>query len=96
MTAFEQYFVEMMKNPPDPNEPKPLSNRPATMYSATLPFHILAWAAVLFRLWTRFRVVRDAGWDDYIIALTAVVNGVSMVGFVGCTLWQDLLHKLGN
>jgi hypothetical protein len=86
MSSFHDYFLEMSKNPPDQFEPKPLANRHATMYGATLPFHVLAWAAVLFRLWTRYKVVRDPGWDDYIIILCSIFNLVSMVGFIGCTL----------
>jgi hypothetical protein len=83
MSVFQDYFVEMMKNPPDRDEPQPISNRRATMYGATLPFHILAWIAVLVRLWTRFRIVRDTWWDDYIILVCSVFNLISMVGFIG-------------
>lgn len=27
-------------NPPDPNEPLPLANKPTTVYGTTLPFHV--------------------------------------------------------
>lgn len=83
MAAFETYMVEMMKNPPDPNEPLPLSNRPATLYGATLPFHLLSWAAVLFRLHVRFRTVREPGWDDYLIMLCIIFNLGTLVGLYG-------------
>lgn len=33
---------------------------------------ILAWIAVIFRLWVRVKVVREPGWDDVFIAISAV------------------------
>jgi hypothetical protein len=84
----------MLQNPPDPNEPRPVSNRKETMYGATLPFHILAWIAVFVRLWTRYKVVRNPGWDDYIIIVCSVFNLVSMVGFIGGMLRLVHIHCL--
>ncbi|KAF2703150.1 hypothetical protein K504DRAFT_451904 [Pleomassaria siparia CBS 279.74] len=76
-------FAELLKNPPDPNGPIPLANRPSTMYGTVLPFHIIAWIAVISRLYTRFRIVREPGWDDYTIIMAALTNVVCMVGYIG-------------
>jgi hypothetical protein len=37
----------------------------------TLP-QIMSWIAVLFRLYVRLKVVREPGWDDFFVFLTAV------------------------
>jgi hypothetical protein len=31
---------EMIKTPPDPNEPMPLANQKGTMFGVTIPFHV--------------------------------------------------------
>lgn len=35
-------------------------------------FKIVTWFAVLFRFWVRFRIVREPGWDDFFVILSAV------------------------
>jgi hypothetical protein len=43
MSIAEQYIpimLEMLKDPPDRNEPLPLANRPSTVYGVTMPFHV--------------------------------------------------------
>jgi hypothetical protein len=37
---FSNIIIEMMKTPPDPSEPIPLSNQKATMFGVTIPFHV--------------------------------------------------------
>lgn len=37
---------------------------------------------VFFRLHTRFRVVREPGWDDYFVVLAAVFNLISLIAFL--------------
>lgn len=44
---------------------------------------VLSWAAVVFRLHTRFRVVREPRWDDYIVFVAAVFNLAAMASFPG-------------
>jgi hypothetical protein len=83
-SSFAELMAEMMAMPVDPTDPGPLSNRPATMYGTTIPFHILSWVAVFARLYTRFRVIRDPGWDDLVVVLAALFNLGSLVGFLGC------------
>lgn len=41
MSDLSSVFAEMMKNPPDPNGPIPISNLPETMYGAVLPFFVI-------------------------------------------------------
>ncbi|KAF2115940.1 hypothetical protein BDV96DRAFT_599480 [Lophiotrema nucula] len=94
MSSFEAIMMEMMKNPPDPNASPPLSNRKETIYGATVPFHIIAWCAVLSRLYTRFRIVRQPGWDDYIIILAAIFNLISMITLLGGTYYGIGKHLL--
>ncbi|KAF2738066.1 hypothetical protein EJ04DRAFT_67926 [Polyplosphaeria fusca] len=91
VSAFERIMLEMMQNPPDPNEPLPTSNLPVTMYGATIPFHILAWTAVLWRLYTRFKIVREPGWDDFFVILAALFNLVSMITFL-----ESIRHGMGK
>jgi hypothetical protein len=51
MSQFIPAILNMLQNPPDPNEPLPLSNRRETIYGVTLPFlvsaieNFLAWAS---------------------------------------------------
>jgi hypothetical protein len=92
-SSFAELMAEMMAMPVDPTDPGPLSNRPATMYGTTIPFHILSWVAVFARLYTRFRVIRDPGWDDLVVVLAALFNLGSLVGFLGCMC--SLFRRVG-
>lgn len=38
MSEFMPIIIEMMRNPPDPNAPLPLSNRFSTAVGVTVPF----------------------------------------------------------
>ncbi|KAH7398178.1 hypothetical protein BKA66DRAFT_407290 [Pyrenochaeta sp. MPI-SDFR-AT-0127] len=82
---FAPIIFDMVNNPPDPNEPLPLANHKATMFGVTIPFHILSWIVVGFRLHTRLRVVREPGWDDFFVVLAALLNLVSVIAFLGGT-----------
>lgn len=96
--VFKAIVIEMMQNPPDPHESIPLANHKATMFGISIPFHVLTWLMVCFRLHTRFRVVREPGWDDYFVVLAAVFNLISMIAFLGGTnhgLGQHLIYILG-
>ncbi|CAI6342283.1 unnamed protein product [Periconia digitata] len=84
----------MAQEPLDPNEKIPLANRQETIYGATIPFHIISWAAVGFRLYTRFRVVREIGIDDYLIILAAFFNLASLIGVL-CSLDYGLGSHFG-
>ncbi|KAF2642350.1 hypothetical protein P280DRAFT_467718 [Massarina eburnea CBS 473.64] len=56
-----------------------MSNRVATIYGATIPFLVISWAAVLMRLWVRFRIMRDPGWDDYLVVLASCLNSMAAI-----------------
>ncbi|KAL6706100.1 hypothetical protein ACN47E_006016 [Coniothyrium glycines] len=79
MPTYEELLAAMLRNPPDPNEPQPLSNRKETIYGATIAFLALSWMAVLFRLWVRFRILREPGWDDFFVLVSAIINTVATV-----------------
>ena len=38
--TFSSIIAAMLKNPPDPNEPVPFSNKKSTLYGVTIPFHV--------------------------------------------------------
>ncbi|PVI00608.1 hypothetical protein DM02DRAFT_562695 [Periconia macrospinosa] len=64
----------LLLNAPDPNEPLPLSNQPATIYGITLTFLVVSCFFVALRLWVRFRVIHDPGWDDFLVVLACMCN----------------------
>jgi hypothetical protein len=71
----------MIENAPPADEPLPLANRKATLFGVTIPFLIVSWMAVIFRLWVRLRVVREPGWDDFFVLASAVRDPVSAVSY---------------
>ncbi|KAF2849048.1 hypothetical protein T440DRAFT_453542 [Plenodomus tracheiphilus IPT5] len=79
MSTYEDLLMALLNNPPDPNEPQPLSNRSETIYGTTLTFLIISWIAVVFRLWVRFRVVREPGLDDAFVVAAAICNTAATV-----------------
>ncbi|KAF2004880.1 hypothetical protein P154DRAFT_21289 [Amniculicola lignicola CBS 123094] len=78
-SQFEIMLAEMFANPPDPLEPLPLANRKGTIYATTLTFLVVSWIAVLFRLWVRFRILNEPGWDDFFVTLSATFNTVATI-----------------
>ncbi|KAF2013973.1 hypothetical protein BU24DRAFT_395100 [Aaosphaeria arxii CBS 175.79] len=91
MAASPELIAEMLRNPPDPNEPLPVSNRPETLFGVIVPLIVLTWGSVLGRLWVRFRVVRDPGWDDFFIVLCCVLNTVA-----GAIVLKSIDYGLGR
>ncbi|KAL1641285.1 hypothetical protein SLS58_006187 [Diplodia intermedia] len=47
----------------------PLINKKETVLAISISFQIVAWVAVLFRLYARFKLTRASGWDDLIVVL---------------------------
>ncbi|KAF1944326.1 hypothetical protein EJ02DRAFT_442619 [Clathrospora elynae] len=87
----------MMQSPPNPNEPIPFTNHLGTMYGVSIPFHVLSWIFVAFRLHTRLRVVREPGLDDLFVVLAALFNLVSLITFLKSTkhgMGQHLIYIL--
>ncbi|CAA9965088.1 hypothetical protein PTMSG1_08447 [Pyrenophora teres f. maculata] len=83
--TFITIVATMLHDPPDPNEPIPFANKKSTIYGVTIPFHVLSWIFVFFRLHTRLRVVRDPGLDDVFVVLAAIFNLLSLIAFLHCT-----------
>ncbi|KAK8171477.1 hypothetical protein BKA80DRAFT_298640 [Phyllosticta citrichinensis] len=52
-----------------PDYPIPVTHQPATIRGTSIFLLVVAWIAVLLRLWCRFKVVRSPGWDDLIVSL---------------------------
>ncbi|KAF9693665.1 hypothetical protein EKO04_008337 [Ascochyta lentis] len=91
LSSWEVLLAEMIQKAPDPHEPLPLSNRKETIYGLTIPFLVVTWIAVLFRLWVRCRVVREPGWDDFFVVLSAVSNTAATI-----TVCVSVNHGLGQ
>ncbi|KAJ8117031.1 hypothetical protein OPT61_g1675 [Boeremia exigua] len=83
MSDFMPVLIEMMRDPPDPNEALPLSNRLSTAIGVSIPFLALSLIAVGLRLFVRTNVVRRPGWDDAFVALAAVFNVIAQSAFLG-------------
>ncbi|KAJ4992823.1 hypothetical protein SVAN01_01527 [Stagonosporopsis vannaccii] len=83
MREFMPALIEMMRNPPDPDEPLPLSNRLSTAIGVSVPFLMLSLIAVGLRLFTRVSVLHRPGWDDAFVTLAAVFNVVAQSTFIG-------------
>ncbi|KAF2677194.1 hypothetical protein K458DRAFT_481444 [Lentithecium fluviatile CBS 122367] len=64
----------MLLHAPDPNEPLPISNRKETIYGAIIPFLLVSWVAIGLRMWVRFRIMREPGWDDFFVVLAGCLN----------------------
>ncbi|KAF2873684.1 hypothetical protein BDV95DRAFT_540958 [Massariosphaeria phaeospora] len=83
MIDYARLIEQLAANPPDPNQPKPLSNRPETILGVIIPFQVLSLAAAISRLYVRYRVVREPGWDDYFIILASVFNLAGLICVFG-------------
>ncbi|KAB2576867.1 hypothetical protein BFW01_g7897 [Lasiodiplodia theobromae] len=53
-------------------ETVPIVNRKETVLAVSIVFQIVAWVAVLFRLYARVKITRAAGWDDLMVVLAAI------------------------
>lgn len=53
-------------------EPEPILNRKRAILGIVISFQTFTWMCVLFRLYTRFIIVRAPGWDDLFVILSAV------------------------
>ncbi|KAF1960459.1 hypothetical protein CC80DRAFT_294371 [Byssothecium circinans] len=91
MAAYKALVHHMIANAPDPNEELPISNRPETLYGSVIPFIILSWTAIGMRMFVRLRVMRDPGWDDYLVILAGCLN-TAAASFVLYTIKHGLGH----
>lgn len=53
-------------------EEQPVLNRRAAILGITISFQVLTLICVLFRLYTRFFIMRSPWWDDLFVALSLV------------------------
>ncbi|KAK6065229.1 hypothetical protein SCUP234_12676 [Seiridium cupressi] len=63
-------------------EPEPWSNRKPVILGLIITFLVSSWLCVLGRLYVRARIVRDAGWDDLLVLLYAIVTTSGSVGLL--------------
>lgn len=50
---------------------------------------MLAWIAVAIRMWVRFRIVRNAGLDDALVFLAAILNTAASIFVLLCKPSRD-------
>ncbi|OLN95789.1 hypothetical protein CCHL11_02727 [Colletotrichum chlorophyti] len=62
------------------HEPEPLVNRQSTILGIVITFKAFSTLCGLFRLYTRARVVRSLGWDDFFIVMALCSTTVGSVG----------------
>ncbi|CAI6337986.1 unnamed protein product [Periconia digitata] len=89
--AAEILLQHLLVNAPDPDEPLPLSNQPATLYGVTLSLLVVSCVFVAIRIWVRFRVMHEPGWDDFLVVLAAICN----VSATACLL-RSIKYGLGH
>ncbi|KAF2141498.1 uncharacterized protein K452DRAFT_40256 [Aplosporella prunicola CBS 121167] len=66
-------------------------NDPATLLGFIITFQVIAWLAVLFRLYARFKLAHSPGWDDVWVVLACISVTIG-TGFVS----QFPKHGLGQ
>jgi multisubunit Na+/H+ antiporter MnhF subunit len=92
-SSWNELLVLMIQNAPPADEPLPLANRKETLFGVTIPFLVVSWMAVIFRLWVRLRVVREPGWDDVFVLASALCNTAATV-FVCLAVKYGLGHHM--
>lgn len=60
-------------------EQQPVLNRRAAILGITISFQILTLICVIFRLYTRFFIMRSPWWDDLFVALSLVSTQLDMI-----------------
>ncbi|KEY67556.1 hypothetical protein S7711_10015 [Stachybotrys chartarum IBT 7711] len=61
------------------HEPIPAWNRAGVIIGLTVSFSAIASLCIFARLYTRFCVLKMAGWDDYFMILMTTVGGIGIV-----------------
>lgn len=58
-------------------------------------YKVITWIAVALRLWVRFRVMREPGWDDALVILALALNTAATIFVLICECAHKLnLHSL--
>ncbi|KAH6657633.1 hypothetical protein BKA67DRAFT_193967 [Truncatella angustata] len=79
------------------SEPTPAWNHKGVIIGLTVPFLTISWICVLFRLYTRLKIIYAPGWDDALVLLfllTGTANGIGICIAAKFGLGEHLL-KLG-
>ncbi|KAH8651126.1 hypothetical protein BX600DRAFT_516720 [Xylariales sp. PMI_506] len=61
------------------DEPTPDWNYPSVFISSTVSILCISTACVIFRLYTRFRIIRSPGWDDLVVVLVLICNMIGTI-----------------
>lgn len=64
-------------------EPVPTLNRKPAILGIAISFQLLSWICVLFRLYTRFVVIKMPWWDDLFVLLSSVSNILTLPKYDG-------------
>ncbi|CAN8101887.1 unnamed protein product [Discula destructiva] len=56
-----------------------LLNHPPNILAFTISFMIFAWICAIFRLYTRFFIIRSPGWDDFFVILSLLSTAAGNV-----------------
>ncbi|KAK8049016.1 hypothetical protein PG994_010746 [Apiospora phragmitis] len=76
------------------DEPEPLANRKSTILAVVITFMLFSWTCVASRLWVRFKIIRDPGWDDFCVVmylLTTTSGSISLLAGTKYGLGQHFL-----
>ncbi|KFA56577.1 hypothetical protein S40293_01135 [Stachybotrys chartarum IBT 40293] len=67
------------------HEPTPGWNRPGVANGLVITFLVITWTCVLFRMYTRFRIIYSPGWDDLFVSLLLITGTVGSGGIITMT-----------
>lgn len=59
------------------SEPEPALNKRSAILGLVISFQLLTWMCVLFRLYTRFIIIKMPWWDDLFVVLSSVRPGLA-------------------
>ncbi|KAK9775531.1 hypothetical protein AB5N19_08694 [Seiridium cardinale] len=68
--AGEQRLVDLLGIYDNLHEPTPSWNKSSTIIPSIIVFLVVTWICVIFRIYTRFRILYSPGWDDLFVVLT--------------------------
>ncbi|KAK3368024.1 hypothetical protein B0H63DRAFT_442776 [Podospora didyma] len=72
-------LIGLLGHTDNSQEPMPNINRRETIFGLIISFMVLSYLCVAFRLWTRFAIVKSAGWDDLFVVLSLMSITPGMV-----------------
>ncbi|KAJ4423143.1 hypothetical protein N0V82_002137 [Gnomoniopsis sp. IMI 355080] len=75
-------------------EPVPALNRKPAILGIVISFQLLTWICVLFRLYTRFFIIKMPWWDDLFVVLSSIsttVGGTAVMVLTGTGMGKHLV-----